>query len=371
MSKIKINKGVSNPLILVAPLDWGLGHATRCIPIIKHFLQSDFQVIIAASNAGYELLKKEFPDTVILRCQGYNISYGKSTRNLIYNLFLQIPKIFSTYRKEKHWLKEICAIYQPGLIISDNRFGFYHSEIPSVYISHQLNILAGNRRLNRLATLIHHRVIKKFSACWVPDTEQNGLAGFLSNNTDLKKIHYIGPLSRFEANNKVLLQYKILFLISGPEPQRTKFEKLIVTQIEEVKEKILLVRGLPGQQDILPVRNKNVTIKNHLSSQELNEAIVASELVISRSGYTTIMDLVKTKSKAIFIPTPGQKEQEYLASYLFKKKAFLFVRQEEFALKIMLEKAQSFPFNIPEVNMEKYKTEIDASLKKLLPNTDS
>ncbi len=370
MSKIKINKSVSKPLILIAPLDWGLGHATRCIPIINHFLQSDFQVIIAASNAGYELLKKEFPDTVILRCQGYDISYGKSNRNVIYNLFLQIPKIFSTYRKEKQWLKEIFAVYKPGLIISDNRFGFYHSEIPSVYISHQLNILTGNKRLNKIATRIHHLVIKKFSACWVPDIDQNGLAGYLSNNKDLKNIHYIGPLSRFETKNKVLLQYKILFLISGPEPQRTKFEKLIVAQIEDTKEKILLVRGLPGQQDILSVRGENVTVKNHLSSQDLNEAIVASELVISRSGYTTVMDLVKTKSQAIFVPTPGQKEQEYLASYLFKKKAFLFVRQEEFDLKIMLEKAQSFPFNIPEIDLEKYKTEIDASLNKLFPNID-
>lgn len=323
--------------ILVAPLDWGIGHATRCIPIIRELIRENFQVVIAADNRPLHVLIDEFPELETIRFPGYNISYSKSLpMNL--NILLQIPKLFLKIKKEHTQLEEIIQSHKIDGIISDNRFGLFTKKIPCVFITHQLEIQAPyfKKEIQRN----NYKYINKYDQCWVPDFKSEGLSGKLSRPDIMpKNIHYIGPLSRFKKINTEK-KYAILTIISGPEPQRTLFEKKILKQLKDRDEKSIVVLGIPERKK--EKRVGNVIIKNYASSKELNQLIAESELIISRSGYSTIMDLVKLEKRAIFIPTPGQTEQEYLAKYFLNKKICFSENQENFLLKEILEKSTGF-----------------------------
>ena len=349
----------SKPRILIAPLDWGLGHATRCIPIINELINQKCEVIIAADSGPFFLLKKEFPKTVFLRMKGYKIRYSRDRKWLGFTLFLQFPKIIFSIWKENTWLKKIIHDYQIDAVISDNRFGVYNKKIPCVYITHQLHIKTGNAFSEKIAQKIHYFFIKKYSNCWVPDFKENGLAGELSHQVNIpSNVLYIGTLSRFEKSSEIPKIYNLLISLSGPEPQRTIFEKMILIQLKTFPKKVLLVRGLPGEHK-KPRSDPAIEIVNHLSAKELNMAFQQSEMIISRSGYSTVMDLVKLCKKAILVPTPGQTEQEYLSDYLMEKKYFYSVRQNNFSLETILDHASLFPFISPESDGNHYKKVID------------
>lgn len=364
MIEKKINKNVGKQKVLLAPLDWGLGHATRCIPIIKHLLSRDCQVIIAAAGGGLELLKKEFAECEFLDAVPYNIYYGK-TGKAWHALLRQLPKFYRSILQEKTWLKEQLVRLQPDLIISDNRFGLYSDKIPCIYITHQLQIRSGIKWLNKLASTIHHHFIRKYSCCWIPDTAENTLAGELSKNNGRLTTYYLGPVSRLGPAEKSECRFQIVAIISGPEPQREIFEKLILTELVKCSLQACVVRGLPDAREPFKELSPNVVSFNHLPAKKLSEIIDASDLVICRSGYTSIMDLVKKKKKAILVPTPGQPEQEYLADNLSNNGIFLSCNQETFKLTDMLEKLSNFPFAFPDIDMQTYKTEIDKSLTDL------
>lgn len=342
--------------ILVAPLDWGLGHATRCIPIIKELIQLDCEVILAADGALSSLLKKEFQSSIILPLKGYRMHYSHKGEWLFLQLFFQIPKIIFIILKEHYWLKKIIKDHKPAIIISDNRPGLYSQDIFSVYVTHQLSIKTGNYFLDKIAQKIHYYFIKKFDQCWVPDFLENGLAGELSHPKKLPaNLVYLGALSRFEILQEVNKVYDILISISGPEPQRTIFENIVFTQFKYDKRKILIVRGLPAQTENIKPPNAFADVVNHLSANELSHAFQRSEIIICRSGYTSIMDLVKIGKKAILIPTPGQKEQEYLAKYLMAKRFFFSIEQKNFVLSKAINDASVFPFLKPEEEMSGFK----------------
>lgn len=346
--------------ILVAPLDWGLGHATRCIPIINELISQNCEVYIAAAGSSFFLLKKEFPTTVFLRIHSYKIRYSRNKRWLPFKLFLQFPGIIFSIWKEKLWLKKIINKYSIDAVISDNRFGLYSKKNPSVYITHQLLIKTGNTFSEKFIQKVHYYFIKKFSNCWVPDFKENGFAGELSHQKNMpSNILYLGPLSRFEKQTDVPKIYDLLISISGPEPQRTIFEKMILFQLKTCNKKILLVRGLPEENKEPDIIRDSIKIVNHLSGDDLNRAFQQSELIISRSGYTTIMDLMKLGKNAILIPTPGQTEQEYLSNYLMEKKIFYSAGQDNFSLDSVLAHVSIFPFNKPAPFMEDYKKVIN------------
>jgi uncharacterized protein (TIGR00661 family) len=347
---------LSRPSVLISPLDWGLGHATRCIPIISHLLSLDCTVYIAASGNGYILLKKEFPSAVILRINSYKIRYSRKKIWLPVILFFQLPGIIFSIFKEKLWLQSIIKKYRIHAVISDNRFGLYNAKIPSVYITHQLYIKTGNKFSDYAANRFHNFFIKKYSFCWVPDVEKDGLAGELSHPQKIPShVLYIGPLSRFEKIPEIHKKYDIVISISGPEPQRTIFEKIVLAQIKETTHQILLVRGLPGEKKRISANNNNVHCINHLPAVELNLAFQQAEIIISRCGYTTVMDLAKLGKKAVLVPTPGQTEQEYLATYLMNKKLFYAVDQDKFSLESALSAFTSKDFTCKPVYMEMYK----------------
>ena len=321
------------PKILVTPLDWGLGHATRCIPIINELIYHHCEVIIAASGEGFFLLKKEFPALVILRINTYKISYSRRRSLLLLKLVAQVPAMAISIWKEKLWLDKIIKKYKIDAVISDNRPGMNSKKIASVYITHQLLIKTGNIFFEKIAQKIHYHLIKQFTYCWVPDYKENGLAGELSHQENSpSNVLYIGPLSRFELLTDMPNKYDVLVSISGPEPQRTIFEKKIFSQLKNYNKKVLFVRGLPTEHESLKTENELIQILNHLPADELNKAFQESKIVISRSGYTTIMDLVKLGKNAVLVPTPGQTEQEYLSNYLMKKNIFYSVTQDRFSL---------------------------------------
>ncbi len=340
MKDENFNISVHLPRVLMAPLDWGLGHATRCIPIIHELLAGNCTVIIAAEGACKSLLEQEFPQLQFLPLKGYRLRYSRAGSLLPVKLLLQFPKMIRSICHERRWLKKAVKENAIDLVISDNRFGLSHSSVSCIYITHQLTIKTGNRFTQWAAQKFHYHFINKYSECWVPDMPgEINLAGALSHPKYLPKVpvKYMGPLSRFEKIN-VKKKYDLAILISGPEPQRTIFEDLLVKQLISYDGNVLFIRGLPDNASPISLNNLNVEIQNHLPAAALNKAIEQSALVISRSGYSTIMDLVKLQKAAILVPTPGQPEQEYLGEYLMEKGLFYFVKQNDFLFPAVLEK---------------------------------
>ena len=297
--------------ILVAPLNWGLGHATRCIPVIRALISKGYHPILASDGVALALLRKEFPGLEAFELPSYQITYAKKGYLFKLKLLFDSPKLYKAISKEKKALKKLIEEYPIDGIISDNRLGICHKNIPSVFITHQLNVLSGNTTW--LSTQIHQIYIKKFTECWIPDVEGNpNLSGKLGH---LKKsifpVKYMGPISRIE-KKELPKKYDIMALLSGPEPQRTFLEHILLNQLHAYQGNILLVKGVIEEEQTI-VRDNHITIYNFMNSTQLQKAFNESEIVISRSGYTTIMDLAKLNKKAFFIPTPGQYEQEYLA----------------------------------------------------------
>ncbi len=358
----KVNKISKKSRVLLVPLDWGLGHATRCIPLIKELQKLNCEVIIGAEKSVKSLLQHEFQQLIFIDLPGYRVSYSKTSFWLPLKIFVQIPGILLRIIQEHFWLKKVKKKFKIDAIISDNRFGLYLKATPSVYITHQLLIKTGNHFTEKFSQKIHYWFIKKYAHCWVPDfKEQPNVAGELSYPKKIPgNASFIGCLSRFEKPLSPIKKEGILVLLSGPEPQRSIFENILLSQLTGYTGKVLFVRGLPGanERQLESGQHNNLTFKNHLPAHQLNEAINAAEWVICRSGYTTIMDLVKLGQKAILVPTPGQTEQEYLADYLMKEKFFFAAKQETFVLKNALQKAGQSNFNIPSFNMEQYKQAI-------------
>jgi uncharacterized protein (TIGR00661 family) len=333
--------------ILVAPLDWGLGHVTRCIPIIKEFVDNDCDVWLAGDRTQEVLLRAEFPNLPFLSLPGYDIAYSKTPRGLLWKLILQTPRIISSIKAEHRWLRRIVMTHGIDAVISDNRFGLYHSYVPCVFVTHQLNIKSPLAKWNeRLLQSWNYKYINRFKECWVPDlTGENNLAGELSHPSIPPRapVKYIDPLSRFDKGELQEVEGRLLFILSGPEPQRTILENKIINEVSHYPGTASIVRGLPSSQSVIPSTGM-IKVYNHLSARELNEEIEKAEWVISRSGYSTIMDLAKLQKKSILIPTPGQTEQEYLAESLFQKKAAYAVGQKEFSLALALGEAKKYNY---------------------------
>jgi len=356
-----------NITILVAPLDWGLGHATRCIPLIRYLTSSGCKVLIAAEGAQEKLLKTEFPQLNFMRLPGYDIQYANSKRFFAIKILQQLPKILIAIRKEKKWLKNLLENSKIDAVISDNRYGLYHADIRSIFITHQLVIKAPFGIFEKMLKLFNYKLIENFHECWLPDfSEQQNLAGVLSHPGILPAISttYLGGISRLKKVDNSINKYDFLIVISGPEPQRTNLENKLLKQLREFKGKAMLVRGLPNSKTIIASTNF-LKIKNHLNAAEMEKAFTESNFIISRSGYTTVMDICKLQKKSILIPTPGQTEQEYLAKHLEKQGWCLAANQEDFNLNEQLIKANNFKFLLPELDMEAYQGVLDKFIETL------
>lgn len=311
--------------ILVAPLDWGLGHASRCVPIIKELQRQGATVVVAASNKPLDFLRNEFPNIEHVVLPGMNVAYPKHISMSIF-MAIKAPKFLKSIREEYEIVKSVIDSYNIDGVISDNRYGLYHKKIPTVLITHQLFIKASF--FSKAAKKLTEKYASRFTFCWIPDYKSTpNLSGDLSHGqTDLSNLRYIGPISRFKIPDyyKHTIRYDLLVVLSGPEPSRTQLENTVLKQLKKSKLKVLLVRGLVNSSPRIEDKySENIVRLNYLNTEELQKAILISKVVLCRSGYSSIMDLSVLQKKALFIPTKGQTEQIYLAKKLkAENKAF-------------------------------------------------
>lgn len=367
--------------VLVAPLDWGLGHATRCVPLIHTMLQMGWEVTLAGESPSLHILTQEFPHLPTLSLKGYHISYPKKGFLFIPTLLFQIPKLFKTISLEKKWLEEKQKVYKWDIVISDNRYGLSNKNTTCIFITHQLHVISGwGKLIDGIVNKKLHQWINKFNQCWIPDQEEDGgIAGLLSHplspyslspvpsslfpvDSSLSPVPYslfpipltyLGPLSRLNPKEDIE-QDKIVVLLSGPEPQRSLLEEKILSQIKTIDESFLVVRGLPDEQN-QPQEAPNIQFKNYLSAQDLSTALSSAKLVICRSGYSSVMDLLKFRKKAILIPTPGQTEQLYLGNLLKERNWFCVAQQHDFQLANAIPECLSIQQVLPTLNFDLHK----------------
>jgi predicted glycosyltransferase len=329
--------------ILVAPLNWGLGHATRCVPIIHKLLAQDFEVVLASDGLAYHFLKKEFPHLSIYQLAPLHVVYAEKRQLQSFNMMKQIPKLYQFIKEDKIAIKKLSKQIQLDGIISDNRPGVYLDEIPSVYVNHQLNVKTGLS--TQLSSALHQQQMKNFDAIWVPDVKDepslSGELGHLKTSKKLPPISYLGWLSRLN-KEKSPIEYDYCAVISGPEPQRTLFENRIAQLFQNLSGKKICITGNVG----LAKASTSFEKRAMLNSTELNAVISASKIVICRSGYTSLMDLLKMQKPALLVPTPGQFEQEYLAKRMQQLKWFSVCNQDEF-IQNAAEKLKTVQHNKP------------------------
>ena len=313
--------------ILISPLDWGLGHASRIIPIIDRYIEQGDNVIIAGSGMSLNLLKKHFPQLHSIEIPSFTMNYSAG-KSQVWAVAKAFPRLIYYSIREHKALKRIVNEENIDFIISDNRFGLFHKTVPSAYITHQLLIKLpkGWAWLEPFVAFVHRCIINRFTECWVPDFEDmsESLAGELSHPAIMpRNVKYIGILSRFSKRctpygRENITPNLALAILSGAEPQRTMLEKELLTSLQEDQhEDIILVQGkVEAEQKVSKVGK--VTVYNYMSTEELQEYILKADKIICRSGYSSIMDLhaLDKLQNATLIPTPGQTEQEYLAEYI-------------------------------------------------------
>lgn len=326
--------------ILVSVLDWGLGHATRSVPIIQALVARGCKVSVAGHGESLLLLKQGFPQLQAYEITSYRVAYSASIPFMT-KIFMQLPKFLLAIRREHRQIEKLCLDNGIDTIISDNRYGCWSNSIPSILITHQLNLILPSsfQWLSGLINFFNHKLIKKFDTCWVPDYPDKRVTGTLTKPSNLQ-IRFIGMLSRMKPEKIDPIENTLVAILSGPEPQRQILEKILIKEMSGRQERCTLVRGLPGDKS---TTQGGLTIYNHLLGDQLSELIQKSSIIITRSGYSSIMDLYKINAKrVILIPTPGQTEQEYLAQELDRQKVALYQTQAKFNLNDALSRLSEY-----------------------------
>ena len=362
---------MKKPTVLVCPLDWGLGHATRCIPIIRHLLETGARVIIASDGPQLHLLLSEFPNLQYVKLPGYNVKFSQ-VLPLTLRMILDTPRLLIKISKERKLLRKLIRQYNIDIVISDNRYGLWDNNIFSIIITHQLNIIPPGWLLP-FRPILHkltHRQIEQFDECWVPDAEGDpNLSGKLSHGEKLpKNVRYIGLLSRFNYSGPTDASdypYKVIALVSGPEPQRSVFEKILREQLPTIGEPCLLIRGLPGGNTNIHKEGPLLDVTDHLAARQLEYLLCSKPLVICRAGYSTLMDIAFTGNKAILVPTPSQTEQEYLAKKLSGEGIYFTTAQNKLKLKEDYQMAIACNSPIKKQDETPYKSAVDAIIGRL------
>ncbi|MHB1697782.1 MAG: glycosyltransferase family protein [bacterium] len=330
--------------ILYSMCSWGLGHATRGLPVIRRLVNDGHDVIIYTSGRSLTLMQSELKNTVrYIAAVPYPSPYSDKI-GFAFRFVKTAPKIMKIIKEETKDVAKIVQENKLDLIISDSRFGSYCESIPSYLLFHQLRFIAPCRLAPaEMATeYYNHYLQNKFEKIIVPDYEENSLSGDLSHNLRYfkkEKVEYIGILSDFEKlETDEDIDY--LFSISGPEPTRTMLEKKLFSQIHLLKGNIAVALGKPDKYTKEVVGN--TVIYSYLEKKRRDELMNRAKIVVSRSGYTTVMDVAEIDKKAFFIPTPGQTEQLYLASHLEKAGFFHSVNERKLKLDTDTEEALKY-----------------------------
>ena len=400
-------------IVLIAPLDWGLGHATRCIPLIRALERAGHTVVACASGAGARLLRAEFPHLTVEDVPGHAMTYTKNRALLPLWLLAQLPLFLLGAWREGRAARRLCRRHGAGLIIADGRYGFRAPEVPAVFVTHQLGIVPPGpvwvrAALAPLLRRLNARALTRFAEVWVPDFDGSpNLSGALGHPAPRThtgpgtsrgsgrpgasglRVSYIRPLCRFrpveapwgsapvprplapraEADLPVPPRagppapgavpaaptIDILALVSGPEPQRSLFEKALRSALAALPGTHVLVRGVPGPaggagQDSgtgagsCVVRQGTLTVFDHVSGAQLAVWLEAAGHVVCRSGYTTMMELAGVaKANVLLVPTPGQPEQEVLAVHARRMGFAAWQDQDALDVAAGLREAASLP----------------------------
>jgi UDP-N-acetylglucosamine transferase subunit ALG13 len=327
--------------ILISPLEWGLGHATRMIPLAKKLTEMNNNIFIASGDEHLMLLQNELPGLSFIRFPGFKPGYSRFLPQYL-ALLLKIPELLYHITREHFALKRIICDHSIDIVISDNRFGLWNRNITTVYVTHMplIPFPKSVRFLEFLGIAIHKMVIKKYSLCFIPDLPGGfNLSGRLSHGIKLtENSRFIGILSRFTSSdaspeeNSIKFQHNTVIL-SGPEPQREILKEKLIGILKNSETRTIMLGGNPVRTGEMATIG-NITLYEHLPSSGLKEIIKGSKNIISRSGYTTIMDLICLNCSALLIPTPGQTEQEYLAEYLSEKGWFSSITQQKLNVSI-------------------------------------
>lgn len=348
---------IRNPHILYAILDWGLGHATRSIPIVEELLAQGVQVSLCGEGSTGHLIQATFPQLDFYPVNGIQVTYPTKIPMSL-SMLLQSPKIAMAIKREHQQILKLVRDLKVDAIISDNRYGAFSDDIPSVIITHQLNLQTPKNQLwlHSIINKVNHHYLAPFDQIWVPDSQgENNLTGSLSHDlATVKKLNpiYIGSLSRFASlqPNGQYKKYDTLVVLSGPEPQRSHFEKILFHQLKKLPVSAIIAKGTP--QYPLQEQKENCYFTSHLSIDEMLFQYTNCKYIITRSGHSTLMDLCALKKSAICIPTPGQTEQEFLANIHSSTKHIVTFPQNVVDLKQGMELlAGCKPFQLP-VNQE-------------------
>lgn len=341
-------------------MDWGLGHASRMVPIIKRLDAGGHRVVVAADGAGLKFLQNYFPHLKFIRFPGFKPQYSRSNTQ-VFQMLRSVPKALKSFKKDHRFVEKIIINQKIDGLISDNRFGAYTNQVPSVFITHQLHIRipAFWLFLKPLVDAINTHYIKRFDQLWIPDSlHEPRLSGKLSFPA-LQNLntYYIGVQSRFSLSDQNLEKdIDILFLLSGPEPQRSLLEEKIIAQSAKIPASFCLLRGVPGMNSAAYHLSKNLLAYDHADDQTFSTLIQRAKTIVARAGYSSIMDLIALGRTAWLVPTPGQTEQEYLAAYLNKKQWFKTINQQQFDLTKILNsntfENHEFSFNPKTANFE-------------------
>lgn len=326
-----------NKLVFYAVLNWGLGHATRSIPVIRALIENAFEPVLASDGAALQFLSATFPTLKTIELPGLDVRYaekGSQVRALLH----QSGNFLAWQQREMKVLQKHFLENTYDGLISDNRPMCFNKHCPNVYLTHQINVRAGMATWP--AKLVHRKLFSKYHQVWVPDNKGDfALAGALSNGGRLSNIHFIGPQSDL---TPIVAErvFHCAILLSGPEPQRSLLERGLVEQLGANPEiKVKLIRGTTQKRpEGLPSHWHVVDVA---SREEVQQACSESEVIIARNGYSTLMDLAIFPKPAILIPTPGQPEQEYLATLPIHQKNYVFQKQETMNILAGISQAKS------------------------------
>lgn len=325
--------------VLICPLNWGLGHATRCIPVAHEFQRQGYTVDFASDGGPLELLRLEFPEARLHKLPGYGITYP--TNNILINVGRKMMSFFGAIREEHKTINEIVKSGSYDIVVSDNRFGCYTEKTFNIFMTHQVNILTPLGVLDPAVNAFNHHYIRKYDTCWIPDfAAPPGLSGKLGHSHTLPHCRYIGPVSRFQRENRPV-KYHLTAVLSGPEPQRSLLERKLREQLPRFSFPTALVSGIvSGDQSF--TNDRFMDHYSYMTSKELNNLLLESRIIICRGGYTTVMDLVALGKKAICVPTPGQSEQEYLTQMYEESGYFLRQEQDDLDLVKAMDRIQDY-----------------------------
>jgi len=334
--------------IMYAVCSWGYGHVTRSLPIIRRFIKEGHEVVCVATGQPRYMLEQElghFDNQVeIVDVKDYPLPYTQNPDAFFFKFLATSPTMLIRIQKENDWVAKDTARRKYDLIVSDNRYGIYNKRVPSFLMTHQLRMLAPGRvRFMEWGTEKFVSFFQDyFTKFIVPDFEEDDLCGDLCHNlTQYKKgkIAYIGVISDFPYDPTMEKDLDGYISISGPEPQRTSYERTLRKQVGELKGKWIMSLG----KKKAPVeRIGNVKVVPYLTTKDRAETLSRTDFVITRSGYTTLMDICMGGHKALLSPTPGQTEQEYLSAIHNKKGTWYSVDQDKIDLLEGIKKAKKF-----------------------------